>query len=161
MKTAHRLPAAVLTALVVLGTGTVAAQPAFADGGGPGGQPCKHGCTGPQGPEGPQGPAGPAGPEGPQGPAGPPGVVSYTVVQERVQIPVGTPEPVSVPTPACPAGSVPVSIGGDAITQEPITSVREVGTRLNPDGTGYVRFTNVGPSAPGVVVYTVCAELSA
>ncbi|MFF2009258.1 hypothetical protein ACFVWY_09310 [Streptomyces sp. NPDC058195] len=53
-----------------------------------------------------------------------------------------------------------MSIGGDVAGEGLSSTFRESGTRLNPDGTGYVRFTT-GTAEGDVVVYTVCAEMSA
>ncbi|MEV6124061.1 hypothetical protein AB0M23_26750 [Streptomyces sp. NPDC052077] len=53
-----------------------------------------------------------------------------------------------------------MSIGGDAAGEALNSPFRQTGTRLNPDGTGYVRFST-GTAEGDVVVYTVCAELSA
>ncbi|MGW4381271.1 hypothetical protein [Kitasatospora sp. NPDC004531] len=82
------------------------------------------------------------------------------MVQATVHIPPSTPDNVPVPTPVCPAGSAPVSIGGDVAGDGLYSPFRQTGTRLNPDGTGYVRFST-GTAEGDVVVYTVCAALSA
>ncbi|MFC0599138.1 hypothetical protein [Streptomyces palmae] len=81
------------------------------------------------------------------------------MVQETVHIPAATPDNTPIPAPQCPAGSVPVSVGGDVAGQALFSPVHETGTRLNPDGTGYVRFVTATMETD-VVVYTVCAELT-
>ncbi|MFJ6017601.1 hypothetical protein [Streptomyces sp. NPDC092952] len=53
-----------------------------------------------------------------------------------------------------------MSIGGDVAGEGLNSPFRETGTRLNPDGTGYVRF-GTGTAEGDVVVYTVCAKMSA